>query len=722
MKNNILLYLSTLFLTGGCADVEFYDNGGKNTVTPELQVSSERVQLNRTTTDTAVTITCNTAWLAESSEEWCVASPGSNQGNSRLLIRVQKKSGIKPREAIISVTAGKEVIKTITIFQPGEALVPFNELEVGIAPEDTPLTIGAEGDWEAHVETGSEWCSLSETSGTDISTISIISATNGSGTTRKATIRISCGEAQEEISIEQRATLDIPETTLEDGDHFRLSWQPVFGISSYKITATEATGNTTIGEVTVDRNITEYQLENKAENVLGSYVGQVKIQVTALTKDPSVFAQSAVIYTHSLYDTQSGNGTDIANAYVISCARHLNNVRLQPDKYFRQVADIDLAGYEHDSDVANGNFAPIENFRGFYDGAAEDGQVTQIRNLRIITPTAKAGLFGTTTGGTSSLPVAISNLVLVNPDIECTIPTGIAATGGLIGEASAYTTVTNCGIKGGSVKSTYLANQVGGLIGNSKAETVILKDSYNEDCRVEGGTNVAGILGNGYAKFSGCHNTGTIEGKAYCGGIGGTLIGGSIVYSYNKGNITSTTGDDSPAGGIAGRIQNNLTVAFCFNTGGITANTNKGPAGGIVGKTAGNTNVISDCYNTGEIKAGAETTGTGGIAGNLVAKQSIVVINCYNIGNVRAGSFSGAITGAVDNTTATTMSGCYYLRATDINENLTGCGKGSPAGSEPREQEALKNPSTYMGWDFANEWQTGNSDYPYPQLTRLPHQ
>lgn len=207
------------------------------------------------------------------------------------------------------------------------------------------------------------------------------------------------------------------------------------------------------------------------------------------------------------------------------------------------------------------------------------------------------------------------------------------------------------------------AYYVGGIVGNVYIKTKI-ENCTNEN-KIEGKTNIGGIVGGGKGEIKDCFNKGEICGKTYyAGGICGISYN-SIENCSNSGNITC----DSGTGGIVGRSEYSSIVSECANS----AKVNGGGwnTGGIVGITGwkddGTTDVIvKKCYNAGEIMGGDQV---GGIVGMFKASDGFgTVIQCYNKGRIigTGASVGGLIGREYILRNANTINRLFYLK--DIQE------------------------------------------------------
>lgn len=201
-------------------------------------------------------------------------------------------------------------------------------------------------------------------------------------------------------------------------------------------------------------------------------------------------------------------------------------------------------------------------------------------------------------------------------------------------------------------------------------------ECYIENCHnsgsVIGSDYVGGIAGSGSAIVNYCSNRGTISTEfswnedTSCGGIvggGGQSAIGSINYCSNFGNITGDYNVDydsqhyiSSVGGITGTGWIAQFVRNCRNTGNISGYY----AGGVVGQFHSG-NEISECWNSGSVWG---YTSAGGIVGRLDDGRG-QVRNCYNLGEIsqtRDANYTnlGGIVGTNDNVGAP-IAYCYNL-------------------------------------------------------------
>ena len=244
------------------------------------------------------------------------------------------------------------------------------------------------------------------------------------------------------------------------------------------------------------------------------------------------FNKPHLIYGNSGYGGGSGTESD---PYLISTPEHLNQLQLDVNvngvnttgKYYQLTKDIDLSGYDNDSDESNGNFTPIGksssvSFKGMFNGNGK-----MISNLKIILPNQDyIGLFGSISSSTAT----IRNVGLKDVVIE-----GNDYVGGLVGWQGYYSQINQSYSTGSLDGNTY----VGGLVGSNYEGNIL--ESYSR-ASVSGNNTVGGLTG--YVMDGGVIEksfaTGDINGNDKIGGLVGSLSYGSVAESYSTGKVTGS--------------------------------------------------------------------------------------------------------------------------------------------------------------------------------------
>lgn len=369
-----------------------------------------------------------------------------------------------------------------------------------------------------------------------------------------------------------------------------------------------------------------------------------------------------------------GEGT-AENPYIIATADDLMNMTVMTnselaehytDAYFKQTADIDMAGKEFPgiACVFNKTSNPYSVY--FFSGNYDGGNFT-IRNLTVngarfdkdgkcLSPTVTdgsknaVGLFGTLGGG-----ARVANIRLVNTTIN-----GYQYVGGIAGYTLDDSRIENCRVEG-EIDGYYSC--AGGIAGYAAAAS---KSTLNQitACGFSGSVragynNVGGIIGSSQAVVSGCINTGSVTCRIF------------------NPVVTSTTSQRN-VGGIAG-----------YNTGNVIGSANFGPVYGAVGTTGGVAG-----YNSA-------TSGRGTI------RQSM------NFGTVETGEVqtAGALIGSESSpaNTSATIEDNYY----DEQYVAYGANKNAALeGAVPMKTSALTNGQTISGTDGLYTFAAGY--YPIP--------
>lgn len=236
--------------------------------------------------------------------------------------------------------------------------------------------------------------------------------------------------------------------------------------------------------------------------------------------------------------------------------------------------------------------------------------------------------------------------------------TGDASTGGIVGKAQRYTSITNC-TNSGTIESQ--GQYIGGVAGCILSYST-LSGSTNSGS-VSGGLDssvteayVGGVVGSangesGAVSVTGCDNTGSVTANGnYLAGVAGRLNYATATNCTNNATITNSYSSSQFTGGIAGIAEGSSTISNSSNSGAISS---YGYTGGIAGKA--NASSIDNCTNTATISA---TQFVGGISGT---NTSATISSCYNYGSITGTSTSttrvGGISGHVD--ANVTLRDCY---------------------------------------------------------------
>ena len=310
-----------------------------------------------------------------------------------------------------------------------------------------------------------------------------------------------------------------------------------------------------------------------------------------------------------------GDGSN-SDPYQISNAEKLTALQTQVNengfsytgKWFRLTNNIDLN---------NKSWTPIGVDALHSFGGSLDGGGKAISGLKVETNGACAGLFGSVRGA-YGVPVTMRDLTLKNGSVKFT-SSGTSYSGGLVaivegGIALELRNVVaeNLTVSGGISGS-------GGLLGNGPA---VMTDCHNRGGSVTG-RYAGGLAGKGHTTllnhvFTGCTNSAAVSGEKSAGGMTGNegQHNGSYTDCTNSGSISATQGYASgiAAGGSYERCSNSgavtgkqaagiasggIKATFCSNTGAITGTEY---AAGIL-TNGGYGGVAEFCWNTGKVEA-----------------------------------------------------------------------------------------------------------------------
>ena len=306
---------------------------------------------------------------------------------------------------------------------------------------------------------------------------------------------------------------------------------------------------------------------------------------------PSFAANDFRITGGTFIRATGGDGTS-STPYLISDIYGLQGIGSSemPNKSFSLAGTIDAIGTSAWNE--NAGFAPIETFKGTFDGLGKTISSLTINK----SGGSNIGLFGDSSG-------LISNVGLVNASVI-----GGNSVGGLVGINRG--TVGNCSVSDSYVKDEVRSQYLGGLAGLNSGSITLCSVSNTS---VSGGavTGVGGLVG-------GNDVSGIISGCSVSGGsVSGTFAGVGGLVGGNIGSITSSS-------------VSNGNVSGGYYVGGLVG-ANGDPTGQFTTYNA----TISQSYATGSVSGiysvgalvgenkGTETSGIAVISSDSYATSSV---------------------------------------------------------------------------------------------------
>jgi hypothetical protein len=236
-----------------------------------------------------------------------------------------------------------------------------------------------------------------------------------------------------------------------------------------------------------------------------------------------------IIFVQFLCYSQFAGGSGTAeDPWLIRTPENLDSIRYflgaeNEDKYFKQIADIDLRSPWNEGKGWDPIGAHENEFTGYFDG---NSRYYRISFLTINDYSRfNVGLFG-----------VVKNAEINHVHIEGVDIKGYGACGALVG-SSLYSVISNCSAEFGNVLG--IENEIGGLIGNSISDSI-----------------------------SCCFSNIDVQGIDHVGGFIGLIFGGTtVVNSYSHGNVT---GFDY-VGGLIG-VNDESSILNCYSTGYVSGN------------------------------------------------------------------------------------------------------------------------------------------------------
>jgi uncharacterized repeat protein (TIGR02543 family) len=262
---------------------------------------------------------------------------------------------------------------------------------------------------------------------------------------------------------------------------------------------------------------------------------------------------------------------------------------------FIDAIDYDLWGaYALGADI---NFegidcVPLGDDIDYFAGVL-NGNGYKIKNLTIDSTEEYVGLFGSSDGA------YIENIILENVNIK-----GDRYVGSLVGKAFS-TTITNCGVIGGTVEGN---KDVGGLVGyvdscgiSDRWRTTEISEVQIDSVDVTGSEHIGGAFGYVSKSDITVASTigGSVEGSRNVGGFAGVCDSGGVTDCYSD---VGVNGYES-VGGFVGRNYS-TTIERCYSVSGVSGDLKTGAFCGELAGSASSNVITNSLYDIDRAVAG----------------------------------------------------------------------------------------------------------------------
>jgi hypothetical protein len=240
------------------------------------------------------------------------------------------------------------------------------------------------------------------------------------------------------------------------------------------------------------------------------------------------------------------------------------------------------------------DFLPIGSASTPFTGSF-NGKGLTISNLTIYTNPIIDASYGVGFFGYTSSTAVLSNIQLINVNVDVTEGAHVGGLVGLNGGSitDAFTT--------GSVYGGY--GYVGGLVGENLG-TGTISNSYSTVSVTNGSSYTGGLVGKNDYEISNSYSTGSVNGYGYAGGLVGWNNSGSIINSYSTGNVSGS----QDVGGLVGWNSSGSSITNSYSNNGSVSGSST-DVGGLAGENEGS---IINSFATGNVSG---TTYFGGFVG-----------------------------------------------------------------------------------------------------------
>ena len=320
---------------------------------------------------------------------------------------------------------------------------------------------------------------------------------------------------------------------------------------------------------------------------------------------------------------------------------------------------------------SGGNFAALAAY----------GQGTTFENITVSGKLSASGIVNSLGGIVGSLSGGSLTKCTNKADVTITGAAGAAAAG-VVGAASANTTIKNCTnsgaisisgpIDGGrSYRAAGVTNTAGKVVSCKNTGAVSVTTSGSAEGAVS--LSAAGVVGTSSKQITSCTNTGKITMKStvevsrsiLMGGVAANAENAKITKSWNKGAVTfNGVAEYGAVVGGLGAITSNISQSW--NKGAVSAKASKNELDVAAGGLAGTAVDMRNSYNTGSV-----TLSGGGYVGGLAGNAGLFdhrITNNYSTGTVKAsnGAKKGQLIGiysAGDDKASNKIYNNYYTKS-----------------------------------------------------------
>jgi aryl-phospho-beta-D-glucosidase BglC (GH1 family) len=283
----------------------------------------------------------------------------------------------------------------------------------------------------------------------------------------------------------------------------------------------------------------------------------------------------------------------------------------------------------------------------------------------------------------------ISNLNIDRPELN-----GVGLFGAVVDGDVSSVTLSNVSIRGG--------NQTGSLIGYLKTGTV--SDCSAVSGTVSGDYRVGGLLGESYngMGIERCHAGVAVNASSgEAGGFAGRLWDGYANNVYDSSAAGDVVSAGNAVGGFAG-YNKSVDLFRCSSTGRVQGQAELGGLCGYTTESAG----MHDCFSTSTLVG---TNKVGGLVGNMYSYHD-GISRSYFAGTIETDGMKGGLIG--EYRAGSLEDNHWDYETAGLDPSADSGNSGDLAGVAGHDTATMKEPSTFVNWDFETVWRMLPGDYP----------
>lgn len=329
----------------------------------------------------SVTVTTDGSWRATTSADWITVSPQSAKGNATLNITVAENDNDGERSGSVVVMMG-DASASIAVVQKGKYFIIDNSLlDFGSKGGKLDVSLTANTEWKARVESNADWLSASPQSGSTNAKVVITAADNPSVNDRSANVYFDAMGRNVNIRVTQKARYLTVDTS-------ELLFYSKGGTSNVITISTdgEYAINSSDNWLTVNKSGNTFTVTATENKMQEARIGHIAISLTDLKQGSYTLTLTVTqlnnggTFIRRDYDPDQNydsNGSSVGNLTIVGFGNDTNY-----DANSQSGTKLSVVGYKSDAswDSSTSSSAKV-SVTGYSSDSSLDSQVSTSRGF-----------------------------------------------------------------------------------------------------------------------------------------------------------------------------------------------------------------------------------------------------------------------------------------------------------------------------------------------------